>query len=213
LPPVSRTESAADRRGRSGFRRHDLHAFGTVRLNGRLFRHGNVNGIPAICAGMPASGSRSHDRAAPQNHGGNGEGLGEAREGGRPGRRSRVALSGFCLGVLELPLPCQAEPYLRHMQQAGPGFRVMERTRHLQALGGVASILVGSPHRVPSADLAERESGPDVPVASWAFTRFSRALSRRAGRQPGFWVSHCRRDTGGGALPRRPDVEPRQSGL
>jgi hypothetical protein len=114
---------------------------------------------------------------------------------------------------LELPLPCQAEPDLRHMQQAGPGFRVMERTRHLQALGGVTSILVGSPHRVPSADLAERESGPDVPVASWAFTRFSRALSRRAGRQPGFWVSHCRRDTGGGALPRRPDVEPRQSGL
>jgi len=33
------------------FRRHDLHAFGTARLSGRLFRHGNSNGLPEICAG------------------------------------------------------------------------------------------------------------------------------------------------------------------
>jgi hypothetical protein len=59
--------------------------------------------------------------------------------------------------------PCQAEPYLRHMQQGGPRFRVMERARHLQALGGVASILVESPHRVPCADLAQRGSALTFP--------------------------------------------------
>src|SRR5215469_2462614 len=47
------------------FRRHDLHAFGTARLSGRLFRHGNSNGIPEIRAGMLPSGARRHDGAAP----------------------------------------------------------------------------------------------------------------------------------------------------
>jgi hypothetical protein len=96
-------------------------------------------------------------------------------------------------------LACETKPNLRHVQQGGPGFRVMERARHLQALGGVASTLVGSPHWAPSADLAQRGSATDVPVASGAFTRFSRALSRRAGRRPVVWVPKCNRDTGGGA--------------
>ena len=116
----SRNESPTDRAEKAGSRRHDLHAPGTRPLSGRLFRHGNVIGISAICAGMPAPGARGQDRAASQNHAGNGAGLGEARQGDRP--RSRPALSGFLLGVLELPLPCQAEPYLRHMQQAGRAF-------------------------------------------------------------------------------------------
>jgi hypothetical protein len=209
----SRNESPTDRAEKAGSRRHDLHAPGTRPLSGRLFRHGNVIGISAICPGMPPPGARSQDRAASQNHAGNGAGLGEARQGDRRGRRSRLALTAFFLRVWQVPLACQTKPNLRHVQQGGPGFRVMERSRHLQALGGVASTLVGSPHRVPSADLAQRGSPPDVPVASGAFTRFSRALSRRAGRRPVVWGPKCDRDTGGGAPPRRPDVEPRQSGL
>ena len=164
--------------------RHDFHAFGTARLNGRLFRHGNVNGIPEICAGMPPAGARGQDRAASRDYGGNGAGLGDARQGDRPGRRSRLALTACFLRVWEVPLTCQTKPNLRHVQQSGPRFRVMERARHLQALGGEASTLVGSPHWAPSADLAQRGSAPDVPVASGAFTRFSRALSRRTGRRP-----------------------------
>src|SRR5262249_30005791 len=58
-----------------GSRRHDLHASGTPRLSGRLFRHGNVNGIPEICAGVPPAGTRRPDRATPQDHGGHGPGL------------------------------------------------------------------------------------------------------------------------------------------
>src|SRR5437016_1353992 len=136
-----------------------------------------------------------------KNHAGNGAGLGETRQGDRRGRgrRSRLALTTFFLRVWQVPLACQTKPNLRHVQQGGPGFRVMERARHLQALGGIASTLVGSPHRVPSADLAQRGSPPDVPVASGAFTRFSRALSRRAGRRPVVWGPKCDRDTGGGA--------------
>jgi hypothetical protein len=157
--PKARAEKA-------GSRRHDLHAPGTRPLSGRLFRHGNVIGISAICAGMPPPGARGQDRAASQNHAGNGAGLGEARQGDRRGRRSRLALTAFFLRVWQVPLACQTKPNLRHVQQGGPGFRVMERARHLQALGGVASTLVGSPHWAPSADLAQRGSPPDVPGAS-----------------------------------------------
>jgi hypothetical protein len=82
----------------------------------------------------------------------------------------------------------------------GPRFRVMERARHFQALGGVASILVRSPHRAPWADLAQRgERARRSGGANRAFTRFSRVLSRRAGRQPVCWLPKCSRDTGGGA--------------
>jgi len=197
--PLRIAESPTDRAEKAGSRRHDLHAPGTRPLSGRLFRHGNVIRISAICAGMPPLGTRGQDRAASQNHAGNGAGLGEARQGDRRGRRSRLALTAFCLRVWQVPLACETKPNLRHVQQGGPGFRVMERARHLQALGGVASTLVGSPHWAPSADLAQRGSATDVPVASGAFTRFSRALSRRAGRRPVVWVPKCNRDTGGGA--------------
>jgi len=44
------------------FRRHDLHAFGTPRFSGRLFQHGNNNGIPEVCAGVPPAGARRQDR-------------------------------------------------------------------------------------------------------------------------------------------------------
>src|SRR5262249_16136879 len=74
----------------------------------------------------------------------------------------------------------------------------MDDARHLQALRGVASIVVGSPHRAPCADLRQRGGICDVPVVTVLFTRFSRGLSRRADRQRGFWVARSRRDTGGG---------------
>jgi hypothetical protein len=149
---------------------------------------------------MPAPGSRGQDRATSQNHGGDGAGLGEARQGDRRGRRLRLALTAFFLRVWEVPLACQTKPYLRHVQQGGPRFRVMERARHFQALGGVASILVRSPHRAPWADLAQRgERARRSGGANRAFTRFSRVLSRRAGRQPVCWLPKCSRDTGGGA--------------
>jgi len=162
----SRSGKPTTPRGGSGSRRHDLHACGTARVNGRLFRHETSYRIPAICAGMPPAGARGQDRAASRDYGGNGAGLGDARQGDRPGRRSRLALTACFLRVWEVPLTCQTKPNLRHVQQSGPRFRVMERARHLQALGGVTSILVGSPHRAPSADLAQRRSAPDVPGAN-----------------------------------------------
>ena len=164
--PMDRGTKPTDRAEKAGSRRHDLHAPGTRPLSGRLFRHGNVIGISAICAGMPPAGARDQDRAASRDYGGNGAGLGEARQGDRRGRRSRLALTAFFLRVWQVPLACQTKPNLRHVQQGGPGFRVMERARHLQAVGGVASTLVGSPHWAPSADLAQRGSPPDVPGAS-----------------------------------------------
>src|SRR6516164_8804956 len=58
----------------------------------------------------------------------------------------------------------------------------MDDARHLQALRGVASILVGSPHRAPCADLPQRGSAPDVPGANLAFTRFFTRLESQTGQ-------------------------------
>jgi hypothetical protein len=176
--PMDRGTKARLTVARDRFRPHDLHASGTARLPGRLFRHGNSNGIPEICAGMPPLGPRRQDRSTPQHHGGNGAGLGPARRRGRRGSLSRVAVIGCFLCVVESPPACQAKPYLRHLQQGGPGFWVMDDARHLQALRGVASILVGSPHRAPCADLPQRGSAPDVPAANWALCEiFTRRVS------------------------------------
>jgi hypothetical protein len=64
--------------GSAGIARY---AFGTAWSNGGLFRHGNRNRISAICRGMPPHGARGQDGAPPQSFGGNGTGVGEARQG------------------------------------------------------------------------------------------------------------------------------------
>src|SRR5262245_19368896 len=110
---------------------------------GRLLLHGTVNPIPALRGGMPPFGATGKNRAARLDLGGNGPGLGEARQGDRSATLSRPALIGVLLGVVLL---CQAQPYLRHLQQGGARFCVLDRVRHVQALFGVATIVVRSPH-------------------------------------------------------------------
>jgi hypothetical protein len=125
--------------GSAGIARY---AFGTARLNGGLFRHGNRNRIPAICRGMPPHGTRDQGRAPPWNFGGYGTGVGETRQGGRPRTVSRLALTAFLLLLVKLPLGRKAQPHLRHLQQGGSRFGILAGAGYFQALRGVAPILV-----------------------------------------------------------------------
>jgi len=83
-------------------------------LSGRLFRHGNSNRIPQICAGMPPAGARRQNRATPQHNGGHGPSLGPTCQGDRRRSLSRPAVIDFFLCVVASSLVCQAQPYLRH---------------------------------------------------------------------------------------------------
>src|SRR5262249_59992661 len=80
----------------------------------------------------------------PPGFGGNGASLGEARQGGRAKRPSAVGL--IIRSLLGIVLLCQAQPYLRHLQQRRPRFRVLDGVCHIRALLDVAPILVGTPH-------------------------------------------------------------------
>ena len=131
---------------------------------------------------MPALGARCQDRAAPQDHGGHGSSLGRAHHRGRRRSHSRAALIGFFHCVVERSLACQAKPHLRHLQQGGASFRLMEGARHLQALRGVASILVGSPHRLPCAGLPQRGSASDVPGGQPCFYEILTRLKSQTGQ-------------------------------
>src|SRR5919204_704374 len=114
------------------------------RSAGRLPLHGTINRIPALRAGMPPFGTTSENRGAPPDVGGDGAGLGEARQGNQSERLSLATLIGLPLGVVLL---CQAEPYLRHLQQGGARFRVLDGIGHIQALLGVATISCDRPMR------------------------------------------------------------------
>jgi hypothetical protein len=145
---------------------------------------------------MPASGARSHDRAAPQNHGGNGAGLGKARQGGRRRRRSRVALNGFFLGVLELPLPCQTAPCAtRWPGLSGHGARSPSPSTRRRSVDTRRIAPLG-----PCANLAQRGEGARRSGAPTGLLRDFHAF-RVAERADNllFCVSDSSRDTGGGA--------------
>jgi hypothetical protein len=113
------------------------------RSAGRLLLHGTVHRIPALRGGMPPFGTTGKNRTATPDPGGNGPGLGKARPGDRSKTPSLAALIGFRLSILLLG---QAQPHLRHLQQGGARFGVLDDVRHVQALFGVATIVVRSPH-------------------------------------------------------------------
>src|SRR6516164_10488943 len=58
----------------------------------------------------------------------------------------------------------------------------MDDARHLLALRGVASVLVGSPHRAPCADLAQRGGAPDVPGGQPCFYEIFTRLKSQTGQ-------------------------------
>jgi hypothetical protein len=60
---------------------HVVHAFGTAAKRGGLFGDAVVNAISEICRGVSPSGTRCQHRAPPENSGGNGRRLAQARRG------------------------------------------------------------------------------------------------------------------------------------
>src|SRR5215831_2984811 len=78
----------------------------------------------------------------------------------KPGRSSprRPRQKAFIIrSLLGIVLLCQAQPYLRHLQQRRPRFRVLDGVCHIQALLDVAPILVGTPRgKCPCANPSQR---------------------------------------------------------
>jgi hypothetical protein len=187
---------------------HDPHAFGTPQLNGRLFRHGKVNRVPPICARMPPPRSRSQDRAAPQDH-------------GRDGAGSPTRPTGKALTLRpDRFFPRHGGPFWPPDEATPAPFAI--KPRELSGHGR-HSPLPSTPRRsadtrliAPSCPLAliYRNAGARLMFrsANGGFLQiFTRAVSRRTAGGPALGCHDCEREEG--ARPRRPDVEPRQSGL